>query len=140
MAELLVKAKPHWKDDFTQARVDAMVKEEKAMYDARSQIGDIIVVRPDGWEWGKEERLPNFVVFKLPGVSVDAVKKYEDPLTVGEFDEVLGRMVDKVLKRRKHQITPNLVKHYKTLSQSAVDVSSVQVTNFIKNSVIIKES
>jgi hypothetical protein len=86
MAELLVKAKKHWMDDFTQAQIDELSAGQKESFLARSQIGDIVVVRPDGWEWGREECLPNFVVIKLPGVSIEEAKVYEQNLT-GEKEE-----------------------------------------------------
>ena len=65
MAELLVKAKPHWKDSWNQTKINSLSENEKRHYNARSQIGDIIVVKQDGWNWGKEERLPNFIVIKI---------------------------------------------------------------------------
>jgi len=47
-----------------------------------------VVVMPDGHPWGNEERLPLFVVIKLPGVSVETAQKYiepwEDALTPGQ--------------------------------------------------------
>jgi hypothetical protein len=88
MAELLVKAKAHWMDSFPQATIDAMTPAERRGFESRSRIGDIIVVRPDGWVWGSEECLPNFVVVKVPGVSVEDVKHYEDVL---QQDEVVTR-------------------------------------------------
>jgi hypothetical protein len=62
-AELLVKAVDAWGNDET-----------------RSRKGDIIVVRPDGWKWGREECPPRFVVVKLKGVDIKDVKHYEQPL------------------------------------------------------------
>ena len=79
-AELLVKAKKHYMDDFKQTQIDKMTASEKQSYEARSQIGDIIVVRPDGWKWGKEECLPNFVVIKMPDVTMEEAKKYEEQI------------------------------------------------------------
>jgi len=79
-AELLVKAKKHYMDDFTQEQVDKMTVEQRQSYEARSQIGDVIVVRPDGWKWGKEECLPNFVVIKMPDVTMEEAKKYEEQM------------------------------------------------------------
>lgn len=35
-----------------------------------------VVVRPDGHEWGLKERLPDFVVIKIPLVPVERVLKY----------------------------------------------------------------
>lgn len=31
---------------------------------------------PDGHQWGTEERLPKFVVIKIPGISCSQVQKY----------------------------------------------------------------
>ncbi len=41
--------------------------------------GDIVVVMEDGHEWGKEERLPKFVVIKVPGLPVDKARAYIEP-------------------------------------------------------------
>ena len=38
-----------------------------------------VVVMPDGHPWGLEERLPSFVIVKIPGVAVDRVQKYITP-------------------------------------------------------------
>jgi hypothetical protein len=80
MAELLVKAKAHWMDDFTQDQVDAMTDEGRRQYLSRHQAGDIIVVRSDGWEWGKLECLPDFVIVKIPGMAEEDAKMYEGAL------------------------------------------------------------
>jgi len=106
MAELLIKAQAHWKDSFDQKTIDNMSKDEKQSFDARSQIGDIIVVRPDGWKWGKEECLPRFVVVKVKD-SFEEAKKYEEPLTE-EYDETVDgktETMSRVLKTRKYCIT-----------------------------------
>jgi hypothetical protein len=104
MAELLVKANKHWMDDLKQEDLDKMTKEQLQSYNARSQIGDIIVVRPDGWQWGKEECPPNFVVVKLPGVKEEDVKHYEQPLmdTTDPKNTIM-------LKVRKYATTPTIV-------------------------------
>ena len=77
MAELLVRAKGHWKDGWTQEYIDTLSQDEKDAHACRSRKCDIIVVRPDGWEWGREECLPNFVVVKVPSLSIDDAKVYE---------------------------------------------------------------
>ncbi|MFA6100393.1 MAG: hypothetical protein WC750_06030 [Patescibacteria group bacterium] len=74
MAELLIKAKKHWMDEFTQKQIDDLPVNAKESYNARTQIGDVIVVKPDGWPWGNEECLPTFLVIKLPGVAVSDVE------------------------------------------------------------------
>jgi len=88
MAKLLIRAQAHYLDKLTQEEVDKMTKEERQSYDARSQIGDIIVVRPDGWVWGKEECLPNFVVVKIPDKAED-VKYLEESLMQDEVVPVI---------------------------------------------------
>ena len=82
MAELLIQAKSHWMDKFTQEQVDKMSIGEKRSYSARAQIGDVIVVCPDGWKWGREECLPNYVVIKVPTLTVEEAKKYDGPVLI----------------------------------------------------------
>ena len=47
---------------------------------AASEVGDIIIVKPDGASWGKAECLPEYLVIKLPNISIDAVLKFQDAL------------------------------------------------------------
>lgn len=100
MAELLVRAQAHYMDRLTQEDIDKMSESEKRSYEARSQIGDIIVVRPDGWAWGRCECLPDFLVVKLPNVKVEDVKHYEDPLM-----DTRNAEKPVMLKHRKHYIS-----------------------------------
>lgn len=79
-AEVLIRAQTHWMDAWTPAQVKKLTPEEKVSYDARSQFGDIIVIRPDGWPWGLEERLPRFVLVKIPDMTVEEAKQYEDSI------------------------------------------------------------
>ena len=102
MAEILIRAKSHWMDDFSQAQIDAMSVEERQARDSRIQIGDIVVVRPNGWTWGKEECLPTFIVVKLPDVTVEAVKAWEEALMDNTDPEH-----PVLLKRRKHRVPTN---------------------------------
>jgi len=103
-AELLVRAKPHWMDSFTQTEVDKLSPGDKQSYEARSQIGDIVVVRPDGWKWGKEECLPNFVVVKVPGMSEAETKQYENPLMVQNGIDERGMPIMVMLRHRKYAL------------------------------------
>lgn len=82
MAELLVRAQGHWLDSLTPNEIAALPDWRKKEYTYRSKKGDIIVVRPDGWTWGREECLPRFIVIKIPGLSVEDAKKYEEPLLI----------------------------------------------------------
>lgn len=139
MAELLVKAKSHWKDGFTQAQIDALTPKQLDEFNSRSQIGDIIVVRPDGWVWGKEECLPNFVVIKIPSLSYEDAKGFEEQLQA-EVDDLLsptGKTM-KVLKRRKYQIPLEIVNSLKEQSKTVEIIESQVKDNFISN-IIDKE-
>jgi hypothetical protein len=78
MAEFLLRAKPHWKDTWDSAKLATLSQQELRQYNARTQIGDIVIVRPDGWVWGNEECLPNFLVVKVPGVVLP--HNYEESL------------------------------------------------------------
>ena len=104
MAEILVQAKGHWMDDMSQGEIDALPQSRKDNRDARIQLGDIVVVKPDGWEWGKEEKLPHYMlprfirlVEKMPMTDTMKIKKatlkhecfYRDPdLDSAEKDSI----------------------------------------------------
>jgi hypothetical protein len=83
MAELLVKASGHWMDKLTESDVAKMSAKELEIYKARHQPGDVIVVRPDGWKWGKRECLPEFIVVKVPELSIEDAQEYVKPLMNG---------------------------------------------------------
>ena len=102
MAELLIRAKPHWMDSLTEKDIEKFNSDQRESYDARSQKGDIIVVRPDGWEWGREECPPKYVVVKLKNVTVDDVKHYTEPL-VKEI-EVDNEKRTVYIKRHKYAV------------------------------------
>jgi hypothetical protein len=106
-AELLVKAEDAWGKD-----------------EARSRKGDIIVVRPDGWEWGREECLPRFIVVKLPNVKEEDVKYLEQSL-MDNTDKEKPVM----LKRRKYSIGSTYTDSINTLGGKA----SVSKTLFDAN-------
>lgn len=104
MAEFLIVAKKHWMDELTPTQVALLPRQKLDTYNARSQVGDILVVRPDGWKWGKEERLPNYIVVKIPGLKAD--KKYEEllisaPIFISPLDGIIR---SKILKRRKYRV------------------------------------
>jgi len=65
MAEILVKA-------ISAAALSDLTKDQRGCY----KRGMPVVVMPDGHQWGLLERLPTFVVIKLPMVSVERVQKY----------------------------------------------------------------
>lgn len=59
MAELLVKAS------------NAVHVDPNADRQGCYKRGYPVLVMPDGWQWGAQEQLPNFVVFKFPLIAVD---------------------------------------------------------------------
>ena len=67
MAEFLVKA------------VDAIHPDPAK--DARGcfKTGDVVVAAPDGHQWGAAERLPRFVVIKIPGLALEDVRQFAEP-------------------------------------------------------------
>jgi hypothetical protein len=84
MAEILVKAV-----DATHADP---IKDQRGCY----KRGMPVVVMPDGHAWGTEERLPKFVVLKIPLISVSQVQKFvqrwETHLVEGQ-PEIIQRRV-----------------------------------------------
>lgn len=72
-AEFLVYAKTHWMESVDRTGWSAKQLKE---YGRRLVKGNPIVVRPDGWKWGKRERPPDFVVIKVPDMSVKEAVGY----------------------------------------------------------------
>jgi hypothetical protein len=77
MAEFLVRARNHWLDAVPQDQIATFSQGQLDAYNARFAKGDIILVRPDGWTWGKEECLPNFIVIKVPNIVIEDVRHLE---------------------------------------------------------------
>ena len=74
MAELLIKA-----DDATNPD---QVKDLRGCY----KKGDVVVVKPDGWKWGKEElNKKKFYILKVPDKSVEELQflTKEDEIKLG---------------------------------------------------------
>lgn len=65
--ELLVKAVSHTHPNSEKDRVGAY------------KAGMVVNVMPDGHPWGREERLPKFVVIKIPGVPAQKLLRYAVP-------------------------------------------------------------
>jgi len=133
MAELLIRASGHWLDSKTQGEVDAMPQGERDSYNARTQVGDIIIVKPDGWEWGKEECLPTFLVIKLPQVDVATVEHFTQSL----FDRT-DPDNPKLLKRRKFRIPEIWVSNHVLLGESVIEVNLSAQKQALINSVVEK--
>ena len=130
MAELLIQAKSHWMDNFTQEQIDALDDGRKKSRNARIQLGDIVVVKPDGWTWGREECLPNYLVVKLPQLTVEQVEHFTQSLLGGPNAE--GER--QILRKRKYQIPSQWVQPYITEGTSVIEITlSNKQTQFINN-------
>lgn len=102
--ELLVVAKPSELDSWDESKITSLSIKDKKKYDARITEGDILLIKPDGWIWGSEERLPNYIVFKIPGLSLEESKKYAKAISV--IIEENGVSKDDTTKERKYFIDP----------------------------------
>lgn len=122
-AELLVKANQHWMDSLTQVEISKFSQQELDQYNARSQIGDIIVVRPDGWQWGKEEGLPKYVVVKVPGMTEVEMREYEKNLIDTTTPEN-----SKLIRIRKYALPKTYISNIKT---NFVTLSKTEMHNIL---------
>jgi len=86
MCEILLKAKNNVNPD---PELDKMSYKR----------GHFVAVMPDGHPWGKKECLPDFVILKVPGVSVTAFEKYLESkvdLTDSARPVMLSRRINKL--------------------------------------------
>lgn len=102
MAEILIYAKVHWMETATAEQKAKWDDRRWAAYERRLVKGNPIIVKPDGWKWGKRECPPDFVVLKIPGLSVEEADKY----TIAAFDylkekDELGRFP--LLAKKRYQ-------------------------------------
>jgi hypothetical protein len=129
--ELLINAKNHWMDNLRSEEIAKLSNEQLAMYKARSQKGDVIVVKGDGWGWGREECLPNYVVVKLPGMPADY--KLTEPLY-----DITNPEKPILLKRRKHQISETIVDSYLATAKSSVTILGTADKAAFVNNIVTK--
>lgn len=120
MAEILIKA------------VDAAHADPEKDKQGCYKRGDPVVVMDDGHEWGKEERLPKFVVVKIPGLSVAKAKKYIQPILGIPDAEGERPMIRRRLFRILLDDLSNLIKQ-KLRDTGEVTVTMVQIKNYIQN-------
>jgi hypothetical protein len=104
------------------------------------RLGDIIVVRPDGWVWGKEESLPSFWVVKVKEKDVsyleqsdtvrqEVTKQVEYPIR--EFVEKKREVRMRNLSLSKNVLNKNLLSSISTpavLSEKIVDGKKIITT------------
>lgn len=71
-------------------RVVDKTNEDKALDAQCSKRGDVIVVKPDGWPWGREELKSDvWRIVKLPGVDPDSLRDLIEPLWTDEREPQL---------------------------------------------------
>lgn len=121
MAEFLIKA-----------RDPIDLPDNKIKRDNGWKRGDIVVVMPDGHEWGKEEREPKFVVLKVPGMPLKDALKYIETYKVDtglvSADSV---PIYKNVAQRKYQVLLDSVST--TVKESKGSMSWENVKAYIKN-------
>lgn len=126
--ELLIKAKEPWNNN---ADTSGMTEDELKDFNSRSRLGDIIVVRPDGWTWGNAECLPDFIVVKIPGVNPPA--NYESMITE-DVDPAHPEKGFRILKRRKFQVPAAYMARAIADGNSTITIElSAKKTQFINN-------
>jgi hypothetical protein len=111
MAEFLIKAQGNlWMENL--AKEDwATKKLTQEQFDARSEIGDIVVVKPDGHPWGRCECPPQYVVIKVPKMDWEKAKILEKGLYETRLVTVGDREEEQQIMRKKHlyQVPSTLV-------------------------------
>lgn len=109
------------------------VKNQRGCY----KRGDIVVVKPDGWPWGSQETLPDFIRVKIPGLEVDTAEKYirheDDLLSL----DALGN--PKRLTRRRYRVriddVPAAIRS-RALSTGEVTVTWDQIKGFVRHKLL----
>lgn len=113
MAELLVKLEPNWMESIPEKTRDNWPAVQQEKFNYRTIPGDIITVKPDGWNWGKKEGPPKFVIIKLPGIAVSEVKNWEKSLIVDSTPS----------KKRKYNVSNGI------LTAASIAPKGILITN-----------
>lgn len=74
------------------------------------KTGDPVVVKPDGWGWGREECPPKFIVLKVPELSVEDGRQYVVSETQTVVDPEMGER-EEVTRRRRYGIDISGLEH-----------------------------
>lgn len=114
MAELLIKAQEPWQ-----------------ITDKGSRKGDVIVVRTDGWQWGNEECLPNFIVVKVDGT--EAKHKHLESPIMAEVIDAEGKKKTEVVKYRNRYIDASDVDNVEAMVKVFEKITPVQLTATIRS-------
>lgn len=130
MAELLVMRinKSHPNPD----------KDQRGSY----KLGDVVVVKEDGHEWGKEEHPatstnPMFFLVKIPGVPAEKVEQFIAPETA--VDPETGD--ETTVRRRRWNVRANdvpLAIRNQLLATGEVTVTWPQIRNYVQNKLTLE--
>lgn len=145
--ELLVKAQPFWQRNksIPEGITRDTISYLRDMWH-QTHRGEIIVIKPNGWEWGRKERPPEYIVVKVPGMTVTQAIKYTQGLIDSSlYDGSLARQPDTVdVKERRWHLTKRIVDSALVLwsvDSSFVVLTPIQAKTVIKeyNLVVIKQ-
>lgn len=101
---------------------------------AIQDYGDVVIVRPDGHVWGNVEKLPYYIVVKVPGVTVEAVKAWEGTLQKQTGTDAQGNPIFEMQKRRKFKVPTAWMNSVVSKGNDVYTVTlSAQKTAFINN-------
>ena len=101
------------------------------------KLGDVVVVKEDGHEWGKEEHPatstnPMFFLVKIPGIPASKVEQFIEPESTA--DPETGEVT--VTRRRRWNIRANdvpLAIRNQLLNTGEVTVTWTQIRNYVQN-------
>ena len=130
-AQLLIKAKPSWMENIPREKWKeyGITQEE---YNRRWEVGDVVVVRPDDWKWGRLECPPRFVVIKVP-INAKILKKLEEPLYFN----------GKLLKRRKWRLSSVYIEKIRNIGMDTLTIEALKEKikrKVVKDGKIVEES
>ena len=89
--------------------------------------GDIVSVAEDGfYEKSTGYTLPDFLIVKMPGVKVEDVKTYEEPLTESVDRVIDGKteVVSETVRLRKYNVAPSLIDSVKFTGKNDTTIAS----------------
>lgn len=104
-----------------------LIRAQASSNPAASEIGDIIIIRPDGHVWGNAECLPEYLVVKLPQIDYETVKHYKAALISGTLENMI------VVKRRKWHVPVEWIEARVAEGNSVITITKANLkTQFIK--------
>jgi hypothetical protein len=98
--------------------------------------GDIISIRPDGFDWekaGAGYKKPMWKIVKLPGVKEADAQKYLEPLTEEGTEVIDGetRPVRTMIRDRKYKMDASVLTAMETSDKQVLSVASKDVTTYV---------